>query len=141
MKGLGESYRNPVRVLIACLPVCGNWFGGAGVTITAGVILAGACRGARFAVALGRADAHMGIGLDVFGNFSSSTYEGTGCTNPAYIVIGGTVPGQVLIRGPGNGLVGYCAINSTATTGGAPRRGTHGRVARTCSATIRGRAA
>jgi hypothetical protein len=39
---------------------------GAGVTITAGVILAGACRG-------------------------------TGRTNPAYIAIGGTVPGQVLM--------------------------------------------
>ena len=63
----------------------------------------------------GLADAYMGIGLDVYGNFSNSAYEGTGCTNPAYISTSGhTVPGQVVVRGPGNGLAGYCAINSTA---------------------------
>ena len=26
---------------------------------------------------------YMGIGLDVFGNFSNSAYQGSGCTNPA----------------------------------------------------------
>ena len=51
----------------------------------------------------GLADAYMGIGLDVFGNFSSGVYEGSGCTNPAYIATSGRVPGQVVIRGPGNG--------------------------------------
>ena len=30
------------------------------------------------------------------------------------------MPGQVVVRGPGNGLVGYCAINSTATTTSSP---------------------
>ncbi|HEX4094086.1 MAG TPA: fibronectin type III domain-containing protein [Trebonia sp.] len=64
----------------------------------------------------GLADAYLGIGLDVYGNFSDSAYEGSGCTNPAYInTTGGTVPGQVVVRGPGNGTVGYCAVNSTAT--------------------------
>ena len=57
----------------------------------------------------------MGIGLDVYGNYSNSNYEGTGCTDPGYISTNGKpVPGQVVIRGPGNGLAGYCAINSTA---------------------------
>ena len=28
------------------------------------------------------------------------------------------VPGQVVVRGPGNGLVGYCGLNSTAATTG-----------------------
>jgi uncharacterized repeat protein (TIGR01451 family) len=65
---------------------------------------------------VGLVDAYMGIGLDVFGNFSNSVYEGSGCTNPVYIAIGHTVPGQVVIRGPGAGTVGYCAINSTATS-------------------------
>src|ERR1700722_15151366 len=68
----------------------------------------------------GLADAYMGIGFDTYGNFSNHVYEGTGCTNPAYISGTGTVPGQVVIRGPGNGLVGYCAINSTATTTSSP---------------------
>ena len=64
----------------------------------------------------------MGIGLDVYGNFSNSVYEGTGCTNPAvHLHDDGTVPGQVVVRGPGNGMVGYCAINSTATTTSSPK--------------------
>jgi large repetitive protein len=63
----------------------------------------------------GLTDGYMGIGLDVFGNYSNSVYEGSGCTNPAYISTNGKVPGQVVIRGPGAGTVGYCAINSTAT--------------------------
>ncbi|GIG87380.1 fibronectin type III domain-containing protein [Plantactinospora endophytica] len=65
----------------------------------------------------GLSNGYLGIGLDVYGNFSNSVYQGTGCTNPAYIsTTGGRVPGQVVIRGPGRGSVGYCAINSTATT-------------------------
>ena len=66
---------------------------------------------------VGLTDGYMGIGLDVYGNYSNSQYEGTGCTNPAYINTGGhQVPGQVVVRGPGAGTVGYCAINSTATS-------------------------
>ncbi|MCW2935594.1 MAG: hypothetical protein JWM19_6556, partial [Actinomycetia bacterium] len=70
----------------------------------------------------GLADAYMGIGFDVYGNYSNSVYVGTGCTNPPYIsTTNTTVPGQVVIRGPGNGMVGYCAVNSTATTTTSPR--------------------
>ncbi|WP_329426066.1 putative Ig domain-containing protein [Streptosporangium sp. NBC_01495] len=65
----------------------------------------------------GLAYGYLGIGFDVYGNFSNSAYQGSGCTNPAYIGSGSTrVPGQIVVRGPGNGTVGYCAINSTATT-------------------------
>ena len=65
---------------------------------------------------VGLADGYMGIGLDVYGNYSNSVYEGTGCTDPNYISTNGSqVPGQVVIRGPGNSLAGYCAINSTAS--------------------------
>ncbi|MDG4808904.1 fibronectin type III domain-containing protein [Micromonospora sp. WMMD1120] len=68
-------------------------------------------------VSAGLSNGYLGIGLDVFGNFSNSVYQGTGCTNPPYIsTTGGRVPGQVVIRGPGRNSVGYCAINSTATT-------------------------
>ncbi|MGJ6962645.1 putative Ig domain-containing protein [Streptosporangium sp. G11] len=65
----------------------------------------------------GLAYGYLGVGLDVYGNFSNGAYQGSGCTNPAYIGSGSTrVPGQIVIRGPGNGTVGYCAINSTATS-------------------------
>jgi uncharacterized repeat protein (TIGR01451 family) len=69
----------------------------------------------------GLANAYLGVGLDVFGNFSNSVYEGTGCTDPPYIsTTGGKVAGQVVVRGPGAGTSGYCAINSTATTTSSP---------------------
>ena len=61
--------------------------------------------------------AYLGFGFDVFGNFSSPTFQGTGCTNPGYL--DSPLAGQVVVRGPGNGLVGYCGLNSTAATGGA----------------------
>jgi large repetitive protein len=67
-----------------------------------------------FSLNSGLIDAYMGIGLDVYGNFSNSSYQGSGCTNPSYISTTGTVPGQVVVRGPGNGTVGYCAVNSSA---------------------------
>jgi len=68
----------------------------------------------------GLVDGYMGIGLDAYGNFSNSLYEGSGCSNPAYIHTSGSVPGQVVVRGPGNGTVGYCALASTATTTASP---------------------
>ncbi|MEU4570245.1 fibronectin type III domain-containing protein [Micromonospora sp. NPDC023956] len=70
---------------------------------------------------VGLSNGYLGIGLDVYGNFSNSLYQGTGCTNPPYISTNNTrVPGQVVIRGPGRNGVGYCAINSTATTTSSP---------------------
>ncbi|MEU7617492.1 fibronectin type III domain-containing protein [Micromonospora rifamycinica] len=68
----------------------------------------------------GLSNGYLGIGIDVFGNYSSSTYQGSGCTNPPYITTTGRVPGQVVVRGPGRNGVGYCAINSTATTTSSP---------------------
>ena len=65
----------------------------------------------------GLADGYLGIGLDVFGNFSSTLFQGTGCTDQAFQ---GLAPGEVVVRGPGNGQVGYCALNSSAVLAGAP---------------------
>ena len=62
----------------------------------------------------GLSHGYLGVGLDVYGNFSNK-YEGSGCTDPANISKG--MPGQVVIRGPGNGTVGYCALQSSAATG------------------------
>jgi Putative Ig domain len=66
----------------------------------------------------GLADGYLGIGFDTFGNFSNK-YEGTGCTDPANITQ--AMPGQVVVRGPGNGKVGYCALQSSAATATSPK--------------------
>ncbi|HZQ57984.1 MAG TPA: cell wall-binding repeat-containing protein [Acidimicrobiales bacterium] len=61
----------------------------------------------------GLADGYIGMGLDVYGNFSSPLFDGTGCTDPAWAK---QDPEQVTIRGPGNALAGYCLLNSTAAS-------------------------
>jgi uncharacterized repeat protein (TIGR01451 family) len=66
----------------------------------------------------GLTDGYAAVGLDEHGNFSNPTYEGSGCTNPPNI--NGTMPGQVVLRGPGNGTVGYCALASSAATSSSP---------------------
>ena len=60
---------------------------------------------------------YLGVGLDVYGNFSDK-FEGSGCTDPPNIAQ--RMPGQVVIRGPGNGGVGYCALQSSAATATSP---------------------
>lgn len=66
----------------------------------------------------GMTDGYLGIGLDVFGNYTNPTFEGTGCTDPAWDT--GAFPNNVSVRGPGNGTVGYCMLTSTEATGGLP---------------------
>jgi len=54
---------------------------------------------------------YLGVGLDVFGNFSSTGFSGSGCAaNPN---ISTTTAGAVVVRGPGNGGVGYCGLTTT----------------------------
>jgi uncharacterized repeat protein (TIGR01451 family) len=71
-----------------------------------------------FSSATGLPDGYLGIGLDTYGNYSSSSFEGSGCTNPSNIK--NQMPGQVVVRGPGNGLVGYCPVQSSAATATSP---------------------
>ncbi|MEP7333547.1 MAG: hypothetical protein ABI692_15830, partial [Terracoccus sp.] len=59
----------------------------------------------------GLPNAYLGVGLDVFGNFSGLGWQGSGCTNAPNIVA--STPGAVVVRGPGNGLVGYCGLTTT----------------------------
>ena len=66
----------------------------------------------------GLAHGYLGVGIDPYGNFSNK-FEGTGCTDPANIAQ--RMPGQVVVRGPGNGTVGYCALQSSAATATSPR--------------------
>jgi uncharacterized repeat protein (TIGR01451 family) len=61
----------------------------------------------------GLSHGYLGIGFDTFGNFSNK-FEGTGCTDPSNIAQ--SMPGQVVVRGPGNGGVGYCPLQSSAAT-------------------------
>src|ERR1700733_3816926 len=67
----------------------------------------------------GLSDGYLGVGFDAYGNFSAS-YEGSGCTDPANITQ--RMPGQVVVRGPGNLTVGYCALQSSAATANSPPR-------------------
>ena len=52
----------------------------------------------------------LGIGLDAYGNFASSLVDGYGCDRAP-----GARPDRVTVRGPGNGLDGYCYIASSDT--------------------------
>ena len=56
----------------------------------------------------------LGIGFDMFGNFSNSLFGGTNCSDGAPA----TTANSLVIRGPGNGLTGYCrlAIATTSDT-------------------------
>jgi large repetitive protein len=72
--------------------------------------------------ATGLADGYLGIGIDVYGNYTNGAFDGSGCTDPSWVDASNPVPGQVTVRGPGNGSVGYCPLTSTAATdGGAPQ--------------------
>ena len=70
----------------------------------------------------GMVDGYLGLGLDVYGNYSNSGFDGSGCSLPSWPGwSGGAVADQVTVRGPGNGTLGYCLLNSTLATddGGA----------------------
>lgn len=55
----------------------------------------------------GLAHGYLGLGIDVFGNYLSSASDGTGCsTAPS----SSAQPGNVSVRGPGNGSAGYCVL-------------------------------
>jgi uncharacterized repeat protein (TIGR01451 family) len=59
----------------------------------------------------GLPNAYLGVGFDVYGNFSAPGWQGSGC--PTVTNINASVPGAVVVRGPGNGLVGYCGQTTT----------------------------
>lgn len=51
---------------------------------------------------------YLGLGLDVFGNYSSQPFVGESCTTTS-----SGSPGAVALRGPGNGSDGYCLLSTT----------------------------
>lgn len=55
----------------------------------------------------GLAHGYLGLGIDVYGNYLNSNFDGTGCsTAPG----SSTQPSNVSVRGPGNGSAGYCVL-------------------------------
>src|SRR5262245_14361106 len=72
----------------------------------------------RFTTEPGVKGAYLGIGFDAFGNFyNDGENRGTGCAmKPPFLPNQSTtVPGVITLRGPGNGLTGYCWLGSTTT--------------------------
>jgi hypothetical protein len=71
----------------------------------------------------GMVDGYLGLGLDVYGNYTNTQFDGSGCATPSWLPagdVGNKVPSQVTVRGPGDGTAGYCLLDSTlATDGGA----------------------
>jgi hypothetical protein len=67
----------------------------------------------------GVASGLIGVGIDTWGNFSNPGSAGTGCaagTGPGSAGPGAT-PNRVLVRGPGNGTVGYCFLGTSGAVG------------------------
>jgi hypothetical protein len=56
---------------------------------------------------------YLGFGIDVYGNFTNGDFGGTNCTD---VVHRGSP--NVAVRGPGNGMKGYCLLASQALSAG-----------------------
>lgn len=73
---------------------------------------------------------YLGLGLDAWGNFSADTEgRGTGCPEehraPGHLrTAANRAPDNVALRGPGDGMEGYCLLATTATE---EKIGTHPR--------------
>ena len=68
----------------------------------------------------GVAGGYLGVGLDEYGNYTNATQsKGKGCTGQVLPPSSPTLhPNDVGLRGPGNGLTGYCALAYGAVPGG-----------------------
>jgi hypothetical protein len=61
---------------------------------------------------------YLGVGLDEFGNYTNSNFDGAGCSDPFWAgTNNNTVPNEVSVRGPGSTTSGYCLLSSTAAEG------------------------
>ena len=61
---------------------------------------------------------YLGVGLDVFGNYTNNQFDGSGCVDPSWAGKNARVANQVTVRGPGSGTTGYCMLASSAGSGG-----------------------
>jgi hypothetical protein len=66
----------------------------------------------------GLAHGYLGLGLDVYGNYLNSNFDGSGCSSAPG---DSTQPTNVTVRGPGNGSAGYCVLPGyDDSLGGSP---------------------
>lgn len=56
----------------------------------------------------GLTNGYLGFGLDAFGNYESERVGLNGCGGPGF------TPESVTVRGPGDGLNGYCVLGTTS---------------------------
>lgn len=56
---------------------------------------------------------YLGVGLDVYGNFSNSSTGGNDCPTAGT----GFAPDHVALRGPGDGMTGYCLLATQPYSG------------------------
>ena len=61
----------------------------------------------------GVTNGYLGFGLDVYGNYRSSAFGGSGCSAST------AAPQNVTVRGPGNGGAGYCVAGTQQVTVGS----------------------
>lgn len=66
---------------------------------------------------------YLGFGLDAWGNFSNTQFSGGDCAAGSGLIAGKAYPEALVVHGPGNGLSGYCVIDSSATDNGAHSTG------------------
>jgi hypothetical protein len=62
---------------------------------------------------------YLGFGLDAWGNFSNTAFSGADCAAGSGLQAGKAYPEALVVHGPGNGLSGYCVIDSSASDNGA----------------------
>ncbi len=62
---------------------------------------------------------YLGVGIDAYGNFSTTQPDGTDCAGQGDPGNGVLTPQSVAVRGPGNGQNGYCLIGAPTTDGSA----------------------
>ncbi len=60
---------------------------------------------------------YLGVGLDAFGNYSTTIPDGSDCSGDGHAGNGTKTPQAVSVRGPGDGEDGYCMIGGPWTDG------------------------
>ncbi len=55
----------------------------------------------------GLTNGYLGIGLDVYGNYTNSAFDGSGCNSSLP-----QSPESITVRGPGSGTAGYCELTT-----------------------------
>jgi hypothetical protein len=64
----------------------------------------------------GLTNGYLGFGLDVYGNYTNSDFDGSGCTTTTTMA---ATPNSVTVRGPGNETTGYCRLSTQPVSSGA----------------------